>query len=59
MLVDGVYWWLYRKAQETGYLHLYGQTEYYLVENYANHLTDQIKKLHEGGLLKLAALPDA
>jgi hypothetical protein len=59
MLVDQTYWWLYWRAQEAAYLNLFGQTEYYIVEKYAGHLTDQIRKLNEGGLLKLANLPSA
>jgi hypothetical protein len=59
MLVDDVYFWLLHRAQEAGYLHLYGQTHYNIVERYADHLNDQIQKLHVGGLLNLARLPSA
>lgn len=59
MLVDETYRWLYWRAQEAAYLHLFGQTSYDIVQSYAGHLTDQIRKLNEGGLLKLAKLPNA
>jgi hypothetical protein len=59
MVVDGIFWWLYSRAQEAGYLHLYGMTSYVVVENYASHLTSHIQKLHASKLLSLLRLPEA
>lgn len=57
MLVDATYRWIYSRAQEVAVLYACGQADDIMIEHWAQHLTDQIRKLNEGGLLSLIQLP--
>lgn len=57
--VDDVYRWLLTNATLRMRDYQQGTVEYAVVEMWATRLLDQVKLLHEGGLLPLLQLPEA
>jgi len=59
MQVDSLYWYLRKRANEVAYFHSQSGREEQLVDKFAGHIVDEIKKLNEGKLLALIDMPKA